>query len=421
VVTVEIVECEEFGEIEVRISHLLANGELSLDPRIQGKGYLNLTLAKGQVVFRADRHVGLIPINRNFAVRVRPRVPIGNLSYMIARSGVAPVAIPAFSRGYLPRFEDAENVERVYRRSLLLGVSRVVERGLMKSYQEHENPPRWRGRFLASETVKRHACKGVRYRQEFSFSTLSPSSVENVALKTALSQLIRWLTVNDRNSPELPEAQRLQAHLEVVHDWRGSSSRLVSQLGRKIPLLPPQLAYYRDPLWMAFVLLQRALPDVGADGSVALDSLITDVSKVFEAYVRRGLVDRAGREGWKIADGNLKPSSFFTDNGAYEVRPDIVVTDGGRPIAVLDAKYKPKPKETDRYELLSFMDALGVEHGAFVCPATEGERSGFIGTTGGGKRMSVLRYNLSADDPEAEEERFFGNVRKLATGRRDFD
>jgi 5-methylcytosine-specific restriction endonuclease McrBC regulatory subunit McrC len=172
---------------------------------------------------------------------------------------------------------------------------------------------------------------------------------------------------------------------------------------------------------MAFLMLQRAIPDVGADGSVALDSLITDVSKVFEAYVRRSLVDRADREAWRIADGNLRPSSFFTDNGTYEVKPDIVVSTHGKPIAVLDAKYKLSPKETDRYELLSFMDAVGVEHGAFVCPATGDERSGFIGTTGGGKRMSILRFNLNADDPQAEEERFFSNVRKLALGQRDFD
>lgn len=419
--TVEIVECEEFGEIEVRVSRLLENGELALDPRIQSRGYLNIALAKGQVVFRADRHVGLIPINSQFAVRVRPRASIANLSYMIARSGVAPFAIPAFSRGYLPRFEAADNVEKIYRRSLLLGIGRVVERGLMKAYLEQENPPKWRGRLLVSETVTRHASKGIKYKQEFAFNTLSFSSIENIALRAALDQLAKWIEAEDRKSPDLGEARRLQHHFSGVREWDRPTATLVSQLGRKIAYLPPQLAYYRDPLWMAFLLLQRTIPDVGADGSVALDSLVTDVSKVFEAYVRRGLVDRADQEGWRIADGNLKPSSFFTDNGAYEVRPDIVVAGQGKPIAVLDAKYKLSPKESDRYELLSFMDALGVEHGAFVCPATAGERSGFIGTTSGGKRMSILRYDLNADDPQAEEERFFGNVRKLASGQRDFD
>ena len=419
--TVEIVECEEFGEIEVRVSRLLENGELALDPRIQSRGYLNIALAKGQVVFRADRHVGLIPINSHFAVRVRPRASIANLSYMIARSGVAPFAIPAYSRGYLPRFEAADNVEKIYRRSLLLGINRVIERGLMKAYLEQENPPKWRGRLLVSQTVRRHTSKGIKYKQEFSFSTLSFSSIENIALRAALDHVTQWIEAEDRKSPDLSEARRLQHHFSSVREWVRPTANLVSQLGRKIAFLPPQLAYYRDPLWMAFLLLQRTIPDVGADGSVALDSLVTDVSKVFEAYVRRGLVDRAEQAAWRITDGNLKPSSFFTDNGAYEVRPDIVVSGQGKPIAVLDAKYKLNPKEGDRYELLSFMDALGVEHGAFVCPAIAGEKSGFIGTTGGGKRMSILRYDLNAGDPQAEEERFFSNVRKLASGQRDFD
>lgn len=84
---VEVVECEEFGEIEVRVSRLIQNGELMLDQRIQGRGYLNVSLTKGQVVFRADRYVGQIPITSDFSIKVRPRASIANLSYMIACSG----------------------------------------------------------------------------------------------------------------------------------------------------------------------------------------------------------------------------------------------------------------------------------------------------------------------------------------------
>jgi 5-methylcytosine-specific restriction endonuclease McrBC regulatory subunit McrC len=419
-VPLEVVDCEEFGEIEVRIARLIESGELSLDERIVGKGYLNVALAKGQVVFRADRFVGLIPINSSFAVRVRPRASIANLSYMIAHSGVAPIAIPAFSRGYLPRFETAPNVEQIYRHSLLLGLSRILDRGLMKTYLPMERPPKWRGRLLVSDTVKRHVSKGVKYEKEFAFNTLSISSVENMALRAALDHLSTWLRQNEPNGAALAEARRLQRHFASIGEWSEPASKLVSQLGRKLSVLPSQLAYYRDPLWIAFLLLQRLLPDVGSDGSVALDSLVTDVSKVFEAYVRRLLVDRAAREGWVISDGNLKPSSFFTDNGDYEVRPDIVVSKDGQPIAVLDAKYKLRPKESDRYELLSFMDALQVSTGAFVCPTVGAEKSSFIGTTAGGKRMSVLRFDLSANDPESEAERFYQNVRTFALGERDF-
>lgn len=417
----DVIDVQEFGETGIRVARLIENGELTLDPRIQGKGYLNVSLARGQVVFRADRYVGLIPVSGSLAIRVRPRANISNLSYMIARSGVAPVAIPSFSRGYLPRFEGAPNVERIYRSSLLAGVQRITERGLIKAYTPLPNPPRWRGRLLASETVRRFASKGIKYRHVFDFSTLSINVVENIALKMALLQLLSWLRENDKKSPDCETAERLLKHFSGVQEWEEPLSRLVTDLGRRIPLIPPQLGYYRDPLWMAFLLLQRSLPDVGADGSVELDSLVIDISKVFEAYTRRCLVDRAEPVGWNVRDGNLKPSTFFTDNGTYEVRPDIVVAEGAKPIAVLDAKYKPSPKETDRYELLSFMDAVGVSVGAFICPGHEDTKSHFLGTTAGGKKMSVLRFDLDASNPEAEADRFFQNVRRLIEDHHAYD
>ena len=90
--TAEVVECEEFGEIQVPASRLIRGGELRLDERIVGRGYLNVALSQGQVVFRADRFVGLIPVTDDLAIRVRPRATISNLSYVLARSGVAPLA-----------------------------------------------------------------------------------------------------------------------------------------------------------------------------------------------------------------------------------------------------------------------------------------------------------------------------------------
>lgn len=409
----EIIECEEFNEIGVRVSRLLDDGELSLDPRIVAKGYLNVSLAKGQVILRADRHVGLIPLTKTLAVRVRPRANITNLSYIIAKSGVAPVAIPSFSRGYLPRFESAPGLDKVYRQSLLLGAKLVAERGLMKRYVPIENPPKWRGRLLVGDTVRRHFAKGVRYKQEFSFNTLSVSSIENVALVTALDQLIAQMRSEGLKGPLLEGALRTQNSFARVKRWSGSTSDLVRLLGQRIALLPPQLAYYRDPLWTAFLLLQRVLPDMDTDGFVGLDSLIIDVSKVFEAYVRRLLVDRAANRGWRITDGNLKPSSFFTDSGDYEVKPDIVVWRDTEPLLVLDAKYKPQPKESDRYELLAFMDAIGVKSGAFVCPMRNGDLSRFLGTTASGRRMTLLRFDMSATSPEEEADTFFTKVQAL--------
>ena len=416
--SLEVIECEEFEEVHLRVAALIEAGELKLDERITGRGFLAISLKQGEIILRADRHVGLIPVNDKVAVRVRPRANIANLSYMLAHSGVAPLAISGFSRGYLPRFENSETVSEVYATSLIEGCERILKRGLMKGYQEEVNPPPFRGRLLATDTVRKHRSRGTRYRHEFSYSTLSTATIENQGLKAAISVLIKSLRENGDRRKLLPSAVNVGKEFSRVPHWRGRPSGLVSALGERIGVLPPQLGFYRDSLWTAYLLLQEALPDVGSDGSITLDSLIIDVSKVFEAYTRRCIFDEASEHGLQIFDGNLRPSSFFIDEGAYTVHPDIVVVRDGRPIAVLDAKYKLSPKESDRYELLSFMDTMKVDIGGFICPTVADSTSRYMGITAGGKAMSVLRFDLAAPDPLAEAHRLFRNVERMIDGNK---
>lgn len=254
----EIIECEEFGELSVRVSALLEDGELRLDERITSKGYLSAAMKGGQITLRATKYVGTIPLTRDLAVRVKPRATISNLSYMLVRSGVIPTAISGFSRGYLPRFAAAENVEKIYGRSLVDGAKLIAKRGFMKEYIRPTNPSPWRGRLMASDTVRRHASKGVRYRHEFDHSTLSPSTVENIALKAALHLIKDWFQRNDRHNPIISETKALLHDLWPVSAWEGRKSDLLTQLGQKFELFHrsfcitevrfgPPLRYYKAP------------------------------------------------------------------------------------------------------------------------------------------------------------------------------
>ncbi len=416
----EIVECEEFSELAVRLGSLMEDGELKIDERIASKGYLMASMSGGQIVFRTTRFVGTIPVTPRLSVKVTPRASIANLSYMLVRSGVIPTAINGFTRGYMPRFVGAGNVEKIYGRSLVHGAKLIAKRGFMKSYVGNSNAPPWRGRFLASETVRRHASKGVRYRHEFDHSVLSSTVTENISLKEALKQVRSWYLTNDKNNVIVKEINALLHDLWSVADWDGPKADLVSQLARKVRGISPQLIHYRDPLWAAFLILQSLLPEVVFDGYVKLDSLIIDVSAVFEAFIRRELADRLKSYGYKVEDGTKKPCDLFVEGSVYSVHPDIIVRRGDRVVTLLDAKYKTDPKEQDRYEVLSFMDAMNVSIGGFVCPANGVDTSRFLGSTAAGKKMFGLRYDLAAADPDAEAERFSTNVVKMIEGNYDF-
>ena len=417
---VEIIECEEFKELSLRLSSLMENGELKIDERIASKGYLAATMSGGQIALRTTRFVGTIPVTPNLAIKVTPRASIANLSYMLVRSGVIPTAISGFSRGYLPRFVSTTNVEKIYGRSLVDGTKSIAKRGFMKAYVKNANTPPWRGRFMASETVKRHASKGVRYHHVFDHSTLSSTVIENIGIKEALKQVRRWYVANDKKNPIIKEIDVLLHDLWSVIDWDGRKADLVSELGRKVRSVSPQLAHYRDPLWSAFLILQSLLPEVSFDGYVRLDSLIVDVSAVFEAFIRRELSDRLLKHGYFVEDGNKRPGNFFVDGGGFTVHPDIVIRKDGITVALIDAKYKTDPKEQDRYEVLSFMDAMNVAVGGFVCPANGVDTSRYLGSTATGKKMFGFRYDLAAHDADAEAQRFSDNVVKMVKGSHEF-
>ena len=412
----EIIECEEFSEISVSVSALLENGELRLDERIASKGYLAATMKGGQIALRSTRFVGTIPLNRKISVRIKPRANIKNLSYMLVRSGVIPAAIAGFSRGYMPQFVTAENTEKIFGRSLVEGVKIIARRGFAKEYVKPLNSIPWRGRLLASDTAKRHAAKGIRYRHDFEHSTLSPSTIENISLKYSLEQVRSWYMKYEKNNSLVRETSALLHELWPVSTWNGNNAELVYQLAHKVRTLPPQLGYYRDPLWAAFLILQNLLPETAFNGFVRLDSLIIDVATVFECYLRRELKVRLLHHGYLVDDGNRAPGSFFRDAGPFKVHPDIIIRKDGIIVGLLDAKYKPSPKEQDRYEVLSFMDAMGTKIGGFVCPSDGVDSTRYLGTTESGKKMFSLRYDLAAPDPEAELERLAENVIGMVEG-----
>lgn len=416
----EIVECDEFGELSVGVESLLNAGELRLDDRITSRGYLAASIRGGRIVLRATKFVGTIPLTPDIWVRVRPRALISSLSYMLVRSGMIPVAISGFARGYIPSFVGATNVEKVYGRALVSGVQAIAKRGIAKEYMPSPRSTLWRGRLLASDTVKKHAAKGIRYRHEFDHKTLSAATLENMALKAAIRQVRDWYRTFDKKNPTLLDANAVLRQLMPVPDWNRQRAELVRALGKKLLVPSSNRSRYQEPLWAAFAVLQGALPDVSSDGIVRLDSLIVDVSIVFEAFVRRELEERLSASGHVVEDGNKAPSAFFRDSGRYSVHPDIVVRKDGKPLGLLDAKYKPRPTEQDRYELLAFMDAMGVSIGAFICPAYGVERTRLLGTTVSGRQMFCLRYDLRSVDSDHESERLARNVVSMLNGSGDF-
>ena len=406
--------------ISLSVEDLLVDGEIMLDERIADRGYLDVSIKGRRLSLRSTRFVGLIPLNSRISVRIAPKAKIGNLSQMIVRSGEVPFVVPDFARGYKPRFEVNAKAEETYHASFLRAVQVISRRGLIKSYVTIPDPPNWRGRFLVSETVNKFISKGIRYSGAFDFKTLSANIPENIAIKEGLIAVNSWLHKFKPKDQLCVSSGQLLDAFAGVRRWDGPIGKLMEEIPWRVNALPSHQAYYHEPLWTAYVLLQKMLPDVGVDGIdglVSLGSMIVDVSKVFEAYARRVLEEAAPSIGVRVSDGNKSPSRFFNDNPAFSVHPDIILRKHGNVVAILDVKYKANPKESDRYEILSFLEATSARRAVFICPVTSPtDISQYIGKTLGDREMSIIRINLAADDLASEEAKFVRNVKRVLDG-----
>jgi hypothetical protein len=420
----DVIEVLEHQEIDIAVERLLSDGELTLDSRISQRGYLTIAIARGRLRLKSTRFVGVIPLNRDLAVRIKPGANIANLSQMIVRAGSVPAVVEDFARGYKPLFEQSAQAIELHHASFLAAVDRIVRRGLLKHYVRIDKPPNWRGRFLAAETINRYIARGIRYAALFDFTTLSHDVAENRIIKAALHDVVAWLAASHQpaHRSKLLRAKGLLDELRGVSDLKGPAWRLTADVPRLARLLSSHVQHYAEALWAAYAILQRAIPDVVQEGYVSLDSIIVDISAVFENYVRTVIAESAADHGLIVRDGNRLPRPFFVSGeAAYQVKPDIFIEKAGQVTAVFDVKYKPKVTEQDRYELLSFMEATGAQHAAFICPQTaEGDTSRFLGTTPGGKSMGIIRVDLAAAAMTAEEAKMVASILKVVDGRYNF-
>lgn len=413
----KVFEANEHECIDVPVESLIKDGEFVIDERIESKGYLNVSLSQGKLTLRSTRFIGLIPLNKDAAVKIKPKVEIKNLNRMIVLSGNIPSVINQFARGYKPVFTNNENSIPIYYSSLMHSVDEMCRRGVLKRYKQVIPPPKWRGRPILSRTVNAYAARGIRYDAEFEYKTLTHDVTENKIIKTALISVQQWMrsSKDKRIKKDLNSVERLLSLMGDISPVSSPTSTDILTIPRLIKNLPVHARHYIEPLWTSYAILQDAIPDVVKTGVVSLDSMMIDVSEVFESYLRRVLEIRLSSSGIKVLDGNDNKNrfSFFVDNSDNKVKPDIIITRRGEVLGILDAKYKPNVKEQDRYEMLAFMEASGVKKSAFICPKViPDQKSHLLGTTLNGKEMSVIRFDLSSSSMQKEEDKLISEVIK---------
>ncbi|GGD69476.1 McrC family protein [Microbacterium murale] len=290
--------------------------------------------------------VGVVAID-DVRIIVKPKTPLRSLIFMASYSGVqASVRDAHFA------FEADEDLPSALASAFLSAVDDATSRGLLKGYiPVNETGTVVRGRWDVARQLKSRP--GLPVPIELTYDDYTEDVAENRIVKAALRALMRI--------EQLPSR---------VIDRAGVTTTLFADVSELRPAMSVTLpresrlnAHYQPALRLARWILETT-SWAHSQGASEGATFLLNVAKVYEDFVGRVLQVTLRPAGFDV---DLQVSDWRLDTGGeVRIRPDIVISRGGRVITVADTKYKVwgdsngSPPNADVYQALAYAVTAGV-------------------------------------------------------------
>lgn len=324
--------------------------------------------------------VGVVALD-GLRLIVRPKTPLRSLIFMASYSGVQThVKEASFD------FEADQDLPATLASALVRAIEDATNRGLLKGYVSvEETGTVIRGRWDIARQLK--ARPGIPVPVELTYDDFTEDVVENRILKAALRALMR---LEQLPRPVVDKVGTSLALFSEVSDLRAA--------GPAAPLAESRLnAHYQPALRLARWILE-ATSWAHVEGTGTGTTFLLNVAKVYEDFVGRVLRATLRPAGFDV---DLQVSDWRLDaDGKIHLRPDIVISRGGRVATVADTKYKVwgqnngSPPNADVYQALAYAVTADVaeSHLLYVSGDVEPRRYR-IAATG----TTVVAHALSLD------------------------
>jgi 5-methylcytosine-specific restriction enzyme subunit McrC len=405
--------CQEFTPVEVPLSDLLEDGRITIYP--EAEKFFDLDWRAGRLVVAPKSYVGLIPINGRIAIRVLPRFPIGNLFWILHRASAALRFMTGHLRQYEVIGEEGVDPLELLAKQLTQLCQESLRSGVLRRYLYRTFESGTGGGLNLSQTISRFRSRGIRYLSVWDDAELSASLRENQLLKAAMTRVLAYFSTSpDRELRRLTlavaEVLFLLDSVPSLQAWERFSEVEVLNMVRRLPSLHRA---YGSVLWLSYLIYSRRGISVESSGAAEFDTFVVNLADVFEDYLRVLVSSRIADlvPGGTVKNGNVDEVRLFTHGDPSIVKPDMYIISGGRPVLVLDAKYKVQVKASDRYEVLAFCEALGVGKAVLLLPGDASNPAQLLGVTPRGTELQMLKINLAAANMQAAEDDF---IRALA-------
>ena len=427
---ITIVDVEEYGQIDIATELWVGDGHKAVfNSEIDSRNVLRPSFVKGILRLHATSYVGVIPINDRVVVRVKPRVPIANLTRMVVDTGHNVIALTAL-REYSGSGPADDWAMALYAAALLDHVDGLLLDGLLRTYERREDEGHFpHGRMEMARTMQRFAARGVPNKASYSWHERTIDNAANRCVKAAMEAVYEYLAKKPSPKPkDRTMLARLAGQFPAFDEVSGDRDLrfLDDPLVLGVTPLPDPRSYYKPVLELAVLIVRGigiALDLGGSD--VQMGSLLIDTNQLFENFVRVSLVRRAAAERWPVAvlDGNGAgkvdlydipdplpapqgiPMAAVASGGAGLAQPDIVFRDlSGKFALVAEVKNTDKaknsslPDRTEVHQAVTYALRYGLAFTVLVHPWVKGA----TGLVYIGRIRSIdvwdYRLDLSSDD-----------------------
>jgi 5-methylcytosine-specific restriction enzyme subunit McrC len=300
---------------------------------------------------------------------IRPKVPLANLFHLLDPAGPCPV-----SEDQVSPLVGTELLDFLAARLASLLEERTAA-GLHRAYAVR----RVQGPFLHGRLdLPAHLRDPHGRKDQFhcTYEDFSPDVPCNQVARAVAELVLASPLLGDRVRPALHRCLLAFGGVSPVP----VSAELFREAG------PTRLTEAYRPLIDLCRLLADGLAPGHAGGQTPCPAFLLDMERLFERYLTTGITRAlAAKERFEVAVQPLclagRPVAGQPD---LTIRPDLVIRRDGRPIAVVDAKWKglqDTPLVTeDVYQMLAYCTALGVRRAVLVYP---------------GRRDRVWTYDLA--------------------------
>jgi len=376
---ITIVECEEYQHIELDKELWISDQHtIVLNSEIDGRDVLRANFRRGVLQLQATSYVGVIPLNEHVVLRVRPRVPLANLTRMVIATGHSVLPLRAF-REYAGRGTADDWAMDIYTEAMLDHIDRILDSGMMRVYERLEGEGHYpHGRVDVARTVQRFAARGIPNKAAYTWHERTVDVPANRCLKAAMELVLTHL-LKERDQPRKGDRVKIKrlagqlAAFDEVADDRILNFLEDPEVVGVLPL-PDTRSYYRPALDLALLIVrgQGIALELGGD-DVRMGSLLIDTNKLFENFVRVSLTRHAADANWPVdvLDGNKEgrvdlydapdpsPAPFGTplvalahaDAGAAQ--PDVVLrSSSGAHILIAEVKNTVHGRDAEAEDVL---------------------------------------------------------------------